>query len=138
MRPIPVRAMTSPSPATSVWPLADHLGTIRDLAILDAQSGTTSVVNHRVFDTFGNLKSAIAPLTNQAAAVDCFFGFTGRAFDENTNTQYNTTRWYDARVGRWESEDWIGFYGRDTNVSRYCANDRSTKGIQMARSFPFS
>jgi len=57
------------------------------------------------------------------AAVDCVFGFTGRLFDELTHQQYNTTRWYDPKVGRWESEDWIGFLGGQSNLTIYCGNN---------------
>ncbi len=99
-----------------VWPLADNLGTVRDLAIRDAQTGVTSVANHRVYDSFGNLKSE----TN--AAVDCLFGFTGRPLDENTGLQNNTNRWYDSKLGRWASEDPIEFTGQDENLYRYVGN----------------
>jgi hypothetical protein len=76
------------------WALTDHQGTVRDLAQYDqAQSdhatGTTSVVHHISYDTFGNV-------TGQAAAVDHLFGYTGRAYDEATGLQNNLHRWYDA------------------------------------------
>ncbi len=99
-----------------LYALTDHLGTGRDLAAYDDATGITSIANHRVYDSYGNLKSE----TN--AAVDCLFGFTGRLFDELTNQQYNTTRWYDPKVGRWESEDWIGFLGGQSNLNAYCGN----------------
>ena len=104
------------TPGNIVWPLADRLGTVRDLAVYNAQTGVTSVVNHRVYDSFGNLKSQ----TN--AAVDCLFAFTGRAFDKSAGLQYNTNRWYDPGTGRWMSKDPIGFNGRDSNLYRYCGN----------------
>jgi len=37
--------LTTPGPV--VWPLADHLGTVRDLATYDAPTATTTVANHR-------------------------------------------------------------------------------------------
>jgi hypothetical protein len=40
-----------------VWTLGDNQGTVRDLAVMD--SGVTSVVNHRVYDSFGNLVSQL-------------------------------------------------------------------------------
>ncbi|MCE5268657.1 MAG: hypothetical protein LLG00_12305 [Planctomycetaceae bacterium] len=58
------------TPGTVVLPLADDLGTVRDLSQCDSQTGVTSVMNHRVYDNFGKLESQ----TN--AAVDCLFGFT--------------------------------------------------------------
>ena len=36
--------------------------------------------------------------------------------------QNNLNRWYDARVGRWLSEDPIGFAGGDGNLYRYVGN----------------
>ena len=103
-------------PGTVVWALADHLGTIRDLAVYDQTTGVTTVANHRIYDSFGNLTSQ----TN--AAVDCLFGFTGRPLDNVTGLQNNLNRWYDAKVGQWASEDPIGFNGRDANTSRYVGN----------------
>jgi hypothetical protein len=37
------------------WPLTDHLGTVRDLVTFNGT--TTTNVEHRVFDSFGNLVS---------------------------------------------------------------------------------
>ena len=100
-----------------VWALTDHLGTVRDLAVTDAETGETSVVDHITYDAYGN------KLSGTNAAVDCLFAFTGRAFDEATEIQNNLNRWYDANNGRWISKDLIGFNGRDINLSRYCKND---------------
>ena len=103
-------------PGTVVLALGDHLGTIRDLAIHDDDVGVTTVANHRVYDSFGNLHSQ----TN--AAVDCLFGFTGRPLDRISGLQNNLNRWYDAEVGRWMSKDPIGFEGHDANTYRYVGN----------------
>jgi RHS repeat-associated protein len=97
-----------------VWPLADNLGTVRDLAV--SQNGITSVVNHRVFDSFGNLVSQ----TN--AAVDYLFGFTGFLTDKATGLDMSQTRPYDPRTGQWTQKDRIDFLGRDANLSRYVGN----------------
>ncbi len=102
------------TPGDVLFALTDHLGTVRDLAAYD--NGVTSIANHRVYDSFGNLKSE----TN--AAVDCLFGFTGRAYDENSGLQNNLNRWYDSKTGSWVSEDPIGFLGQDANTSRYVGN----------------
>ena len=103
-------------PGNVVWPLADQLGTIRDLTTNDAQTGVTSVANHRSYDTYGNLKSQ----TN--AAVDCLFGFAGLAFDRASETYRSATRRYAPLAGRWLEKDWIAFNGGDTNTSRYCGD----------------
>ncbi len=107
---------TPDSPGSILWPLADHLGTIRDLAAHDSSADATTIVNHRVFDAYGNLQS------QTSATVDCLFGFTGRPLDQTTGLQNNLHRWYDAATGRWMSEDPIGFEGRDGNLSAYVGN----------------
>ncbi len=56
------------------FPLTDHLGTIRDIAKRNA-NGTTSIVNHIRYDSFGNI------LSESNAAVDHIFGFTGQIWD---------------------------------------------------------
>ena len=99
-----------------LWPLADNLGTVRDLATYDSQEDETTVANHRVYDAYGKLTSE----TN--SAIDHLFGYTGRQFDEATGLQNNLNRWYDPVVARWLSEDPSGFTAGDTNLYRYVAN----------------
>ena len=99
------------TPGDVLWPLADHLGTVRDLA-----DSTGAVTNHLTYDSFGNITSE----TN--AAVDHLFAFTGRAFDEATGLQNNLNRWYDPKVGRWLNPDPIGFDAGDANLYRYVGN----------------
>ncbi len=110
------------SPGTVVWPLTDNLGSVRDLAVQDAATGVTSVVNHRVYDVFGNLKSETNPATGLAAAVDSVFGFTGRLHDDATGLQNNLNRWYDSKTGSWTSKDPSSFNGGDANLYRYVGN----------------
>ena len=102
--------------------LTDHLNTVRDIAKYNSQTDTTTVVNHLVYDAFGKVTSETNP------AVDSLFLFTGRPFDQDSQLQNNLNRWYDARVGRWLSEDPIGFAGGDGNLYRYVGN-RSTAFI---------
>ena len=61
-----------------LWALSDHLGSVRGLARYDADTNTTAVANHMVFDAFGRKTS------ETDAAVDCLFGFTGKFFDETS------------------------------------------------------
>jgi hypothetical protein len=42
--------------------------------------------------------------------------------------QNNLNRWYDPSVGRWLSEDPIGFAGRDANLYRYVRNQSTVRG----------
>ena len=115
-----------------LWPLTDHLGTVRNLAQYDAVTSTATVANHRVYDAFGRVVSE----TN--SAVDHLFAFTGRALDESTGLQNNLNRWFDAGVGRWISQDPIGFDGGDANLSRYVGNapERSVDPTGLAESAP--
>jgi len=95
--------------ARNLWPLVDHLGTVRDLA---KQDGTIAV--HYKYDSFGNVKSGDTSKTR--------YLFTSREFDTATKLQYNRARYYDAAVGRWISEDPLGFVAGDAALHRYCAN----------------
>jgi RHS repeat-associated protein len=78
--------------------------------------GATTVVNHLIYDAFGKVAS------ESNSAVDSLLLFTGRPFDRDTGFQNNLNRWYDASVGRWLSEDPIGFNGGDANLYRYVGN----------------
>jgi|GEM_PF-3188354 len=49
--------------------------------------------------------------------------YTARPFDPDAQLQNNLNRWYDARVGRWLSEDPVGFAAGDGNLYRYVANE---------------
>ena len=102
---------------SNLWPLGDHLDTVRDLAEYNSGTDTTTIVNHRVYDSFGRLTSESAP------AVTHLFQFTARPFDPATGLQNNLHRWCDAAVGRWLSEDPIGFAGADANLYRYVRNE---------------
>ncbi|MGB3654038.1 MAG: FG-GAP-like repeat-containing protein [Rivularia sp. (in: cyanobacteria)] len=95
----------------TLWTLTDNVGTVRDLV---DSSGT--VQNHITYDSFGNV-------TNQTnSTINTRFGYTGREFDEETGQYYYRARYYDSGVGRFISEDPIGFAGGDTNLYRYVAN----------------
>jgi len=99
-----------------LWALADHLGSIRDIADLNESTGVTSVANHRTWNSFGEL------IAETNAAVDMLFAFTGKQFDEATGLQHNLFRWLDPELGQWLNEDLIGFAAGDDNVRRYVGN----------------
>lgn len=109
----------------TLWALADHLGSIRDVV-----DNNGVVRQHLVFDSFGRRvrevdynASGIVIANNDPAAVDELFGYTARDFDAAVGLQYNRARWYDANTGRWMSHDPIGFGGGDANLSRYVGNE---------------
>ncbi|ASV76677.1 hypothetical protein THTE_4076 [Thermogutta terrifontis] len=109
-------AVDGGTPDLVQWTLTDHLNTVRDIAKYDPGSDMTTVVNHLIYDAFGRVTSESNP------TIDSLFLFTGRPFDSDTQLQNNLNRWYDARVGRWLSEDPIGFDGGDGNLYRYVGN----------------
>jgi RHS repeat-associated protein len=75
------------------------------------------VLNHISYDSFGQVTSETNP------NIDFRYGYTGRERDEETGLDYNRTRYYDSVVGRFISEDTIGFKGGDTNLYRYVHNN---------------
>lgn len=111
--------------------MADHLNTVRDIARYDSQVDRTAVVNHLIYDAFGNVTAESHP------AVESLFLVTGTPFDSDTGLQNNLSRWYDPIVGRWLSEDRIGFAGGDGNFYRYVRNrpkERGSCGHEVCRS----
>ena len=101
---------------TVTWSLGDHLGTIRDLVQYNATTGTTTVVNHVRYDTFGQIVSQ----TN--SQFQPWFAYTGREWDPAAGLYFYRARWYDPRAGRFTSEDPLGFAAGDVNLSRYVGN----------------
>jgi RHS repeat-associated protein len=88
--------------------LSDHLGSTN--ALTDA---TGTVISSTSYDSFGNASNASFPTRYQ---------FTGREFDNFTGLQYSRARFYDANLGRFISEDPIGFRGGDINIYGYVKN----------------
>jgi len=95
--------------------LSDHQGTVRDVVSYD--SNQTTVENHLKYDSFGNI-------TDQSDATQQpLYAFTGREWDADSELSYNRARWYDPTVGKFLSEDPIGFDGGDVNLARYVSNN---------------
>ena len=95
-----------------IWPLADNLGSVRQLALYDYVSDTTTIEKYVEYDSFGNVTLVVGSVAH-------LFGYTGRSFDASTGLQNNLNRWYDATTGLWMSEDPIGFSTGDPNFYRY-------------------
>src|SRR5690349_22225628 len=75
--------------------LQDHLGSTVGLA-----DGSGAVTETNSYDSFGNPTNPFLSTRYQ---------FTGREYDVNSGLQYNRARWYDPSIGRFISEDPIGF-----------------------------
>jgi RHS repeat-associated protein len=94
-----------------IWSLSDNQGTVRDLV-----DNSGNVVNHIVYDSFGNITSQTHP------NIDTRFTYTGRELDAETGLYYYRARYYDAAVGSFISVDPIGFEAGDSNLYRYVLN----------------
>ena len=101
-----------------VWALTDNENTVRDLAVYNSQTNTTTIVNHQVFSAYGQMVGQTNP--SSLPTADCLFGYTGRPFDAATGLQNNDNRWYDAVTGRWLSQDPVE---AGTNFYCYCGNE---------------
>jgi RHS repeat-associated protein len=88
----------------NVYFTTDHLGSTRALT-----DDSGSVVEQINYDSFGNTEGS--SLTR--------YTYTGREFDIDTGLYYYRARWYDPEVGRFISEDPIGFRGGDVNLYGY-------------------
>jgi RHS repeat-associated protein len=84
----------------------DHLGSTRELT---DESG--EVAERVEYDSYGNGSSSLTR-----------YGYTGRESDEQTGLYYYRARWYDASIGRFISEDPVGFSG-GINFYAYVKNN---------------
>jgi RHS repeat-associated protein len=95
--------------------------------VRDVVDNSEAVRNHIVYDSFGNITS------QTDASVVFRYGYTGREFDKESGQYYYRSRYYDPTVGKFISEDLIGFGGGDSNLNRYVRN-RPT-GLRDSRGF---
>jgi RHS repeat-associated protein len=77
----------------------DGLGTVTSMFTTSAALAKTYT-----YDTFGKLTASTGTVVNP-------FQYTGREFDSETGLSYYRARYYDPSVGRFLSEDPIGFDG---------------------------
>ncbi len=88
----------------------DGLGTVTSLS-----NSAGALVQTYIFDSFGKLTASTGSLTNP-------FRYTGREFDAETNLYYYRARYYDPNLGRFISEDSLGFVATADFYS-YVEND---------------
>src|SRR5205814_9289450 len=89
-----------PPSGSSTYPLADALGSVRDLT--DASG---AVVGRTSYDPFGNVRTH--------TGVSSIFGFTGEQADF-TGLDYLRARYYDPTTGRFVSRDSLLHVGPGT------------------------
>jgi RHS repeat-associated protein len=89
----------------------DGLGSVTGLA-----DATANIVQRYEYDAFSNIVSVLDPNFIQP------YTYTGREYDPETGLYYYRARYYDARVGRFISEDPIRFAGDDVNFYAYVNN----------------
>jgi RHS repeat-associated protein len=104
---------------TASYFVTDHLGTTRGFT--DASGNLAASIG---YDSFGN--------TDGSSSTR--YTYTGREYDADTSLYYYRARFYDPQLGRFISEDPIGFEGGDVNLYDYVfdnpTNDSDESGLQ--------
>jgi RHS repeat-associated protein len=80
--------------------IKDHVGTIYKVWDHNAKS----VADNRTYDSFGNLVS-------QTGTTKTPLGFQGKYYDQESGLNYFYHRYYNPTIGRFISEDPIGYFG---------------------------
>jgi RHS repeat-associated protein len=94
------------------WYLTDRLGTVRQLV----NGSGTAILNSIQYSDFGKILGQTNPSAGDR------FAYTGREWETATGLYYYRARFYDADIGRFISQDPIGFAGEDANLYRYVSN----------------
>jgi RHS repeat-associated protein len=98
-----------------LWALRDQFYNVRDL--IDHAGGH---YNHIDYDAFGNVNGEMKLASDGHLAHA--YGFQSRERDQESLLNYHRNRYYDAQIGRWRSEDPIGFAAGDVNLNRFVGN----------------
>ena len=100
----------------------DNLGSVTEVS-----NFLGAVVQRYVYDAYGNptiydhSESQITP-TSENFLINPFM-FASREYDPESGNYFNINRFYSPAVGRFLSEDPIGFEGLDANLYRYVLNN---------------
>jgi len=102
---------------TPNWYLTDMRGSVRYVI-----NDSATVLDAIRYDGFGNIT------TETNSTYRGRYAWTGRELDVETGLQYNRGRYYNAKIGKWMSQDPLGFDAGDSNLYRYVRNepDRAT------------
>lgn len=98
--------------------LVDGLGSV--VALTDTDG---NVVQKYSYGVFGNI-------VKDSGSIENPFTYTVREWDGEAGNYYFRARYYDARIGRFLSEDPIGFTGRKYNLYRYINNNPLNRNNQ--------
>jgi len=98
------------SGATSYYE-ADGLGSVTSLS-----NSSGALANTYTYDSYGKITASTGTLTNP-------FQYTAREFDPETGIYEYRARYYNPQIGRFISEDPIGFAGGQANLYAYVGND---------------
>lgn len=71
------------------------------------------------YDSFGNQ-------TGSSGSITSFFRYGGREFDTEADLYYYRARYYNLPIGRFRSEDPLGFAANSVNFYRYGSNNPLT------------
>ncbi len=93
------------------WYLTDYLGSVRQVVASDA-----TVLDDIDYDSFGQIVTETHPENGDR------FKYTGREYDAVFEQYYYRDRYYGADIGRFSSEDPLGFAAGDPNWYRYVGN----------------
>ena len=93
------------------WYLSDSLGSVGDIADLSGNG-----INSIDYSSFGKTLAQVDPLLTDR------YRFSGREYEESTGLYYYRARYYDPDLGRFISEDPVGFEADDLNLYRYVGN----------------
>jgi RHS repeat-associated protein len=104
---------------STVWKITDQNNSVQDTLSRDTNpySSTYGQIfqgSYAQLDSFGQ--------DNNGGDDFETFMYTGRLHDLDTGLQWNGQRWYNPNLGRFMSQDPIGFNGDPTNPYRYVGN----------------
>ena len=85
-------------------------------SVTSLSNSTAALANTYTYNAFGNLTASTGTTANS-------FQYTGRDYDPETGLRYYRARYYDPIVGRFISEDPIGFAGGGPNFYAYVLNN---------------
>jgi RHS repeat-associated protein len=94
------------------WHLADHHESIRGL-----MNNSGSLIDQTTYDAWGNISSESSPSNGDR------YKFDSGEYSPVTGLYHFGARYYGPAIGRFVSQDPLGFIAGDTNLGRYVGND---------------